>query len=74
MVIPNYLNQFQQYQQAIKWLNLTFIIQLNNIKYKFKLFIEFINIYIYKQSFIFQRKQEIYKKALDNKFNKHFKW
>ena len=72
--IPICLNQYQQYIKILRWfkLNLIFLMNKNIIIYKF--FEKILNLYLYKENFIFQKKNEIYKHVIINKFNKHYRW
>jgi deoxyadenosine/deoxycytidine kinase len=62
-----------QYKKAIKWLELSLLIQPEKNQYYTKLYNELYNFNIHKQSFILQKKQENYKFVIENKFNKHYR-
>ena len=74
MIIPVYLKPMDQYKKAIKWLELSLLIQPEKNQYYTKLYNELYNFNIHKQSFILQKKQENYKFVIENKFNKHYRW
>jgi hypothetical protein len=73
VLIPIYLNQYQQYKKTLRFLKLNLLFSLNKRPIVYKLLESILDLYLYKNNFVNKKNIETYKYSIINKFNKHYR-
>jgi ribosomal protein S7 len=73
VILPRVLSSYDQYSRSLRWLKMSCLIRDTSDKTSYRLYKEFISVFLNSNSFLLLKKREIYECATLNRLNNHYR-